>query len=303
MRGSRRTGTQIVSRLAATARRRRGLGLTAVSLVIGLAFVTISRGDPIPNDPSTSDAASGFESAADLSLSLEQSGNEPRVGDEVAYTISVTNQGPDAASSLELTIAVEGPVRFISVGGELPPPPLVTSCLLPVAPPSPVLCELDRLPVNGTWTRTVVVSVRSRGRIKVSADIAATSPDPASDNNHATITTTIPRRTLVAAARKVLVHPKPARPGQPLRVQLRFTTAQPGVPVRLVCRARIGGTPLRLAGMRIRRTTGQHAVASCQWRVPKRVRGSRRAVRGSVALRSATSTLVRLFVVTIASHH
>jgi hypothetical protein len=90
--------------------------------------------------------------------------------------------------------------------------------------------------------------------------------------------------------------PRVPRAGRPFTASWPVTAADPAELVRggrLTCKARGGGSSLRLVARSLRRKATS-VVATCRWRLPRATRGKR--VRGSVAVRYGDRVVRRPFV-------
>ncbi|HSG61876.1 MAG TPA: DUF11 domain-containing protein, partial [Pseudomonadales bacterium] len=87
----------------------------ASSSVTNTASVAANEADP--NGGNNSDSASVDAVAADLSISKSVDKIQPDLNDVVTYTISVTNQGPDAATGVVVNESLPQGLEFISNSG------------------------------------------------------------------------------------------------------------------------------------------------------------------------------------------
>ncbi len=126
---------------------------------------------------------------ADLSIAMLDSPDPVVAGSNITYTISVTNAGPNAASSSALSDTTPAGTTFVSVtpgaGWTCPP--------LPVGGTGTQMCTNPSVPV-GTSTITLVLNVSAatpNGTI-ITNTASVSSPDDAlTANNSATTTTTV----------------------------------------------------------------------------------------------------------------
>lgn len=125
-----------------------------------------------------------FRPLADLATSVAASPEPVADGGTLTYTVRVRNHGPTAAQDVVLTDNLPANVRFTSAT------PSTGTCDTP--PPGStdtVTCRFGTLAGGATATLTLRVMVRSTGAVTNGASATATTPDPRSGNNSATITT------------------------------------------------------------------------------------------------------------------
>jgi uncharacterized repeat protein (TIGR01451 family) len=87
--------------------------------------VAVDQYDPDPSDNVASATASA--QTADLSLSKTVNNNRPNVGDVITYTVTLTDQGPDAATNVSVTDRLPAGLTFLSAApsqGRTTPPPV-----------------------------------------------------------------------------------------------------------------------------------------------------------------------------------
>jgi uncharacterized repeat protein (TIGR01451 family) len=134
-------------------------------------------------------AAPAAGATADLSISKVDSPDPVVAGSNITYTISVTNSGPNAASSSTLTDTTPAGTTFVSVtpgvGWTCPP--------LPVGGTGTQTCTNPSVPV-GTTTITLVLNVSAAtpsGTIITNTATVSSPDDAVTANNSATTTTTV----------------------------------------------------------------------------------------------------------------
>ena len=119
---------------------------------------------------------------ADLSISIADDPDPVLVGRALTYTLTVTNNGPDAATGVTTTDALPGGVTFVSA----------TSTAGKCAESSGVVtCFAGALDIGETVTTTVVVIPTATGVITNTASVSGDELDPDSTNNTATSQTTV----------------------------------------------------------------------------------------------------------------
>jgi uncharacterized repeat protein (TIGR01451 family) len=108
---------------------------------------------------------------ADLEISKADSPDPVTVGDNLTYTITVTNLGPDAATNVVVTDTLPSGVTFVSAS-----PGCVHSAGV-------VTCNLGNIPAGGFVTITIVVTVTAPGTISNTATVTSDTLDPKTANN------------------------------------------------------------------------------------------------------------------------
>jgi uncharacterized repeat protein (TIGR01451 family) len=126
---------------------------------------------------------------ADLSAALSVQPTTAAPGGLLSYTATVTNAGPDPATSPNMTMGIPGGTTFESVSA---PPGWV--CVEPSGPPPvSVRCTGTPLAAGASASMTVVVSVNAGASGPISATVGAFSQtnDANSGDNAATILTPV----------------------------------------------------------------------------------------------------------------
>ena len=130
---------------------------------------------------STTDVRSG-QSGADLSVGNSVDRPTATAGDNLTYTITVTNAGPAVGIGSHLTDQFSEGVQFVSAS------PSQGSC----APSSTdVVCELGDLISGGTATVTVVLRAANSGTAVNTAYVTSRMFDPNTGDNQASATTEV----------------------------------------------------------------------------------------------------------------
>jgi uncharacterized repeat protein (TIGR01451 family) len=108
---------------------------------------------------------------ANLEISKADSPDPVTVGDNLTYTITVTNLGPDAATNVVVTDTLPSGVTFVSAS-----PGCVHSAGV-------VTCNLGNIPAGDSVTITIVVTVTAPGTISNTATVTSDTLDPNTANN------------------------------------------------------------------------------------------------------------------------
>lgn len=98
---------------------------------------------------------------ADLSLAKSADTSSPNLGENVTYTLTVANAGPDASGGIVLTDPLPTGLSFVSV----------TSSQGTCEGGATVVCDLDSIDNGGSATVTVVATVTEMGEIVNTATI------------------------------------------------------------------------------------------------------------------------------------
>jgi uncharacterized repeat protein (TIGR01451 family) len=127
----------------------------------------------------------GCAPAADLAVTKTDSPDPVHIGQNLAYTVTVTNNGPDAATGVTATDQLPKNAGYGSTSTTQ------GTCTLKPAKAT-VSCSLGTIASGGTVTITINVKPTKKGQITNTVSVASTSPpDPNSANNTASATTTV----------------------------------------------------------------------------------------------------------------
>jgi uncharacterized repeat protein (TIGR01451 family) len=109
----------------------------------------------------------------DLRIAKSDSPDPATVGASVTYTITVTNNGPDTATDVELTDVLPAGVKLISVT------PTAGAC----AGASTIVCDLGNLANGASATVIIVVGTSAAGKLTNSATVSSAESDTDPSNN------------------------------------------------------------------------------------------------------------------------
>ncbi len=135
-------------------------------------------------------------------------GGSVKVGDELTYTLTVTNNGPNAASNVVVEDEFSGDVQIASVTPEQ------GSC----TQTPPISCDLGAIPVAGQVTITVVALPLDRGTLDNTATVDGDEADPDPTNNEDDATVKVKR---VKVEIKKVANRTKADPGDVIRYEIR----------------------------------------------------------------------------------
>jgi len=135
---------------------------------------------------------------ADLSVTKTDSPDPVIRGNNITYTVVVTNNGPSRATNVSLSDTVPSDTMFVSnsgaAGWSCTNPPTKG----PGAGTGPITCTTSSLVSGASATFTILVSVKPGTRegtvITDTATVTSSTSDPNTGNNSATATTTVIRR-------------------------------------------------------------------------------------------------------------
>ncbi len=128
------------------------------------------------NDPNLDNNESCVETRvqglADLSVTKLDNPDPVMAGNDLTYTITVTNDGPNDATGVTLTDTLPSGVTFVSAS---------PGCSF--AAPNSVICSLGTLAANSSVDVTIVVRPNTPGVITNIAAVTAAEDDPNPNNN------------------------------------------------------------------------------------------------------------------------
>ncbi len=128
-----------------------------------------------------------LQQQADLGVVMSQSPASPFAGDNVTYTINVTNYGPSSAAGIVVTDPLPAGGSFASAS---------SGCILSGGT---VTCDIGTLANNSSATIQIVVNTLSEGDLTNTAQVSSTTYDSQSSNNSATSTITVSQIAAVPA--------------------------------------------------------------------------------------------------------
>ena len=134
---------------------------------------------------------SGTGAVSDLAVSMGATPSPAQVGKPLTYTITITNLGPGAASSVSLIDVIPASTTFVSYSA----PPAAISCTTPAVGGTGTLACSTIVPVPSGSSLTVKLVVKplsgGRGSISNTVNVLGTAPDPMLTNNSATVATSV----------------------------------------------------------------------------------------------------------------
>ncbi|MCC6544773.1 MAG: DUF11 domain-containing protein, partial [Nitrospirae bacterium] len=142
------------------------------------ATVSSAVNDPVNgNNSSTLSTSSNSPplTSADLSITKTDSPDPVLVNQNLTYLITVTNNGPDAATGVSVTDTLPAGVTYVSAT------PSQGSCSQAAGT---VTCPIGTIAYPGSATVTIVVTPTAAGTLNNSAGVSSTTSDPNGSNNN-----------------------------------------------------------------------------------------------------------------------
>ena len=144
----------------------------------------VAGNEPDPNpDNNTATEETQVVHQADLGVTKTGTPNPVTAGNQITYTLTVTNYGPSDASGVTVTDTLPAGVRFTSGS---------PGCA--ETTPGVVACEIGDLAAGDTVTVDIVVTLEpdAIGMLTDTAEVGGNEPDPNPDNNTDTEETAVP---------------------------------------------------------------------------------------------------------------
>jgi uncharacterized repeat protein (TIGR01451 family) len=184
---------------------------SASGALTNTATVTGDQNDPDPSNNTSTAKVNVVPGpgppAADLEVAKRAGHGKIKLGEQLTYTITVTNHGPGAAPGVELSDTPSVPGRLVSVK------PTQGTC----AKGSPIVCQLGTIKATGTVTITIVAIPQRAGTVRNAATATSDVPDPNTQNNIARTATIVTPALLLS---KTVSHAT-VRAGQSVTYRLR----------------------------------------------------------------------------------
>ena len=162
--------------------------LTITGVVVANGTTLTNTAEVTASDQADPDSTNNLASAsvtvvlpqvnADLSLNKTVDDARPNVGDEVVFTVTINNQGPDAATGIEVTEVLSDGLMFVDAS-------------LESYDSGSGVWTVGSLAVGQTQTLMITAEVAAAGPASNIASVTASDqPDPDSSDNQATVTVT-----------------------------------------------------------------------------------------------------------------
>ncbi|MCE9552457.1 MAG: DUF11 domain-containing protein [Planctomycetes bacterium] len=161
-------------------------GATTSGGTTGSTGSTTAAATTTTTTTTTGGSTTGAPASADVGVTLADSADPVTAGQQVTYTIVVTNIGPSSATGVTMTYSIPNNTTIVGA-------PTTTVGAVNVAGGTTVTGTLGTLASGANATITVVVSVNAgaTGQLTSTAVVSTGVTDPVSTNNTATQTTTI----------------------------------------------------------------------------------------------------------------
>jgi uncharacterized repeat protein (TIGR01451 family) len=184
----------------------------------GINICMIDPGDTGSNcQPSAEDSQFSCQVGADLQIDKRDLTDPVDLGGDLAYSLFVTNVGPDAAEGVEVEDLLPTGVKFVSVAST------IGTCSAGTL----IRCTLGTLPAGGSATISIHVIPTVPGLLTNTATVSSTEPrDPNLANNTDTETTEVAAADLAISKGAV---PDPVRVGHRLTYTLTIGNAGPSI--------------------------------------------------------------------------
>jgi uncharacterized repeat protein (TIGR01451 family) len=181
--------------------------------------------DPDNNDDDAQvDIVSGPGSLADLRVVKTITNGFARVGNNLTYRVTVTNQGPDPATDVDVTDTLNQAVSLVSVNTTK------GTC----SGGLPLTCSLGRLTAGESVEITVVVKLLAAGRLVNTASATSPETDPDLTNNSDDAIANVDNLRTTVVIKKA-ANKKKIGPNQKFSYTITFTNtgAAPALDVRI----------------------------------------------------------------------
>lgn len=205
-----------------------GAGTASGTVITDTANVSAATTDPNPsNNVATVTTVVATAGQADLGVTKTGTPNPVLAGNNITYTITVTNNGPATSSNVTLTDTLPANTTVVSISA-----PAGWTC--PAASGGTQTCTNASVAANTTATFTLILKVMAGTApgtgITNSASIASsTTTDPNSANNTASSTSTVASPSQADVAILKTASPEPVDQGTNLTYTLQVTNNGPAV--------------------------------------------------------------------------
>ncbi len=160
---------------------------SGTTLTTTATISTTSTNSIAPNDSATATTLVTARTNADVAIVKTDSPDPVGVGQLVTYRLTVTNNGPAIATTVQVSDTLPASMTLVSVN------PSIGTC----SGTTTITCSLGTLAVGNSQFVDLIVRTSVTGVIPNTATVTATQPDPVPGNNSSTANTTVLAVTLV----------------------------------------------------------------------------------------------------------
>jgi len=149
-----------------------------VSRAVSPAVIRTAMNTPLPREARTLTLP-----PSDIAVTMSAAPNPVRVGQDLTYTVIVSNHGPATATQVGVDVRLSAAASF-STFTPVSPPHLPYGCYVQSEYFS---CTVDRLPPRETWTMQFIVKPTTAGPLRHRVTVGEAQPDPVPDNDSAAV--------------------------------------------------------------------------------------------------------------------
>ncbi len=149
-----------------------------VSRAVSPAVIRTAMSAPLPRETRTLTLA-----PSDIAVAMSAAPNPVQVGLDLTYTVTVSNNGPAAATQIGLDVRLS-PAASFSHFAPMTVPRIPYGCYVETEYFS---CTVDRLQARATWTLQFIVKPKAAGPLIHRVTVGEAQPDPLPGNNSATV--------------------------------------------------------------------------------------------------------------------
>jgi hypothetical protein len=133
---------------------------------------------PLPREARTLTLA-----PSDIAVAMSAAPNPVQVGQDLTYTVTVSNHGPAAATQIGLDVRLSHAASFSNFA-PVSVPRIPYGCYVESDYFS---CTVDQLQARATWTMQFIVKPKQAGPLRHRVTVGEAQPDPVPGNNSATV--------------------------------------------------------------------------------------------------------------------
>ena len=196
---------------------------TATGMITNIADVSANETDPNPNNNTATQDTTVVAAAADVQVTKTDAPDPVIINQNLTYTVTVRNNGPQAAQNVVLT-------------DTLPAGPTFISATAPCAQAAgTVTCNLGTFASGAQTVITIVVQPLAAGSLTNMASVSSTTADPNAANNSASATTMVSSIPFSVSFPQGQPGAATVNSGGVVTVTVTVTPNQPGIVVTVAC--------------------------------------------------------------------